>query len=271
MTDASVGRAFAELLEDGESASVRPATVTLARDVRALLDDLEGGFASEREIVAWLGRIVTRTLGEIEERVLTDIARQLRGDTHGPLVAAFLVPAARDRDEITEDVARELRESFRATFLLPALHRAYRDLRKDATEYGAGGEKASRNDGGDTTPGKQSFIAMRPALNEIERYQQTALEALLAGFGSTADLLSWGELLEIATDGEIPEDFAAKCYREKGARSTLLGDEPDDERARLIFAAWFILPLFRKGVRSRRRRAGEVPSHEKEQSGGKFA
>lgn len=260
-----------DVLEPDDGAAVQPALPTLVGDVVSLLESLEHGFSGKDEIVLWFGNVVVKTGGEIESVVLEDIARQLRTEPEGPVVAAFLTPSARSR-ELGSETTRRIRESFRARFLIPALHRALRALRKSATEYGTGGTgDGSRNDGGPTDPDRQKFTAMRPGLDELARYQERALRALLAGFDSEADLLAWIELMELATHGEIPEEWSAKAYRENGAREMLLGSEPEHERARRAFAAWFALPLFRDGIRSRRRRAGEIPSHVGKDDGGKFA
>lgn len=275
MTREARGRSLLrEMLEpdsSGGGGGVMPALPTLARDVDSLLDDLESGFSDPNSLVMWLGNVVVKTGGEIEPVVLEDLARQLRTEPEGPVVASFLTPAARSRS-LEPETTRQIRESFRARFLIPALHRALRELRKSATEYGTGGTgDGSRNDGGPTDPDRQMFTAMRPGLDEIARYQEKALRALLGGFESEADLLEWVESMELATHGEIPEEWSAKAYREGGAREMLLGSEPAHERARRAFATWFALPLFRKGIRSRRRRAGEVPSHVGTDDGGKFA
>lgn len=257
--------------EESATGATMPALPTLARDVVALLDDLEIGFPERSGLVLWLGEVVVKTGGEIEPVVLSDISRQLRGDPEGPVVAAFLTPASRSR-ELPKGADKEIRESFRARFLIPALHRAVRQLRKSATEYGTGGlGEGSRNDGGQTEPERQQFTAMRPGLDELARYQRRALEALLEGFDSEADLLAWSELMELATHGEIGEEWASRAWRERAVRRMMNGEADGSERAREAFAVAFALPLFRKGVRARRRRAGEVPSHVGRDDGGKFA
>jgi hypothetical protein len=276
---------------DGERrdapATYRPALVKLSDDVEDLQTEMLDGFDDREQLLAWLQRLSIRTLGEIPQRVFWEFARQFVLDQRvdieqGVLLAALLRPVERDRDaDLPKTVVDELRERFVATQIRPAYHRAYRELRKDATEYIDESDDETAHD-----PGKQRHPAMRPGLRELDDWQQRALSSLLDGFDDGRAILDWGTELEHATHGELDEieppgwadsvdgavasttdtDFIERCYRERSARSVLTADGEDARELRELFAAFWIVPAFNRGVRVLSGRAGELPDVDVERS-----
>lgn len=244
-----------------ELRSYRPSLVKLTRDGQDITDDLLGGFSSREEVLCWLQRVCTRTFGEISQRFVEEFATQLRADTDGVLLAAFLDSGARRAGghDVPDDVAIELREHVAAQYVKPAQLRAFRRLRSSATEY------VEDADGSEHDPHKQRFIAMRPALDELEDNQQDALRRLLDGFDTKQDILEWGDTLQLATHGELPEDLITRCYSENATAGMLCGGSRVHKRGRELFAATYLLPAYNKGVRDLSGRATEQPDSEREE------
>jgi len=238
---------------------VRPALVRLKLDLEQLETELYDGFGRRRDVLDWMQRLCVRTLGRTRQEFIEGLGRQFRGRVDDRrervLLSALLVPAARERD-LDAEVVKELRERLNATVLAPAYHRALRHLRKDAGEYidSAQESTASGHD-----PQVQRYIAMRPAVDELDDNQSNVLETVLDGFDEPADILEWGRDLELATHGEIPDDFTRRCYVEQSTRRMLLSGARADERARELFAATYLMPAFNRGVRDLVGRAGEQP------------
>jgi len=245
----------------------RPALVTLTDGVRERVAALEAGFADSAAVLRWTQEMTIRTLGNLDDLVYADLARQFRGE-QGVFLAALLVPAARaDRyRDLDESVVERVRERFVAEYVLPAHHQAFRELRTDATEY------IDEADGGDAhDPRRQSYIAMRPALTELEEWQQRALETLLDGFAERGDILDWAHDVVLATHGELAESFATRAYRERSTARILTGDDPASASARETFAAHHLLPAFRDGVRVLVGRSGELADEDRVDTEAEFA
>lgn len=233
----------------------RPALVTLTEGVRDLSMELQSGLEDEDRVLTWLQEVTIRTLGQMDTIVYEDVTRQFRGP-QGVLLGALLTPKNR-RGAMTgldEDVARDVRERFLAHHVHPAHRNAFRELRTDAGEY-----VDDAGDGDAHEPTRQVSIAMRPELNELEEWQQRALSSLLGGFGSRSAVLDWGHDVLLATHGELDEDWVTRIYRERSTIEVLCGDSAEDERARRLFAATYLLPAFRSGVRVLSNRAKESP------------
>lgn len=253
----------------------RPALVTLTDDMQARATELLGdadageppGLDSEARVLTWLQELSIRTLGALDELVYTDLARQFRGQ-QGVLLAALLQPHARrgPMTDLGSETAARLRERLLAHYVYPAHHDAFRRLRQDATEYADEADPGDEHD-----PGRQTFIAMRPALSELEQWQQRALRSLLEGFADRGAILDWVPDLELATHGELDRDWATRLYDEASTVAMLTGDSETDARARRLFAAYYILPRYRAGVRTLAGRAGELPDAEREASEVQFA
>jgi hypothetical protein len=246
--------------------SRRPALVKLTRDLRDLREELVAGFESRRDVLEWLQRLAVRTLGTLSQSWFDEWGRQFRS-TPGEqkvLVAGLMRPDARVR-EMDDETAESLRLRLAASTIRPAYHRAYRHLRRDAGEYV--GDDAGYGDAGHD-PHVQRFIAMRPALDELEAYQQAVLADLIGGLDDREELLDWGDDVQQATHGEIPERFISRCYEEGSTRDLLLREDDVGERGRELFAATFVIPFFNRGVRDLSGRSAEEPDEETTESGG---
>jgi len=253
---------------DDATESFRPALERLTLDVADMRTALFDGFDDRTAVLRWERRLVVRTLGELPDRVIGGVARQYRIDTDSAeaeptLLAALLEPDARRRD-LADDAARALRERFWGTFVVDAYHRAFRKLRKDTGEY------FDREETGPAghDPRVQAYVAMRPALDELEAYQQQALDECLAGFADGEAILEWAETVEQATHGELPDRFVARCYDERSTRRLLTGDLEGASTGRELFAARFLLPAFNEGVRDLAGRTGETPADDSPRADG---
>ncbi|WP_281196049.1 hypothetical protein [Halorubrum sp. F4] len=248
---------------DLEAGSYRPALVKLVEDVRESERDLLDGFASRRAILLWTQQLAVRTLGEMPQDWFRQMGRQFRGVPESAhertLVAALLRDQYRTRD-LPEPKAREFRRQLSARTIRPAAHRAFRELRNDAGEY--------VDDGTDDqhAPGKQQYVAMRPAIHELHENQRTTLESLLDGFDDRESILEWGHDLELATHGEIDEEFVTRCYGERSTRTMLTSYDSEDRRGRELFAAHYLIPVFNKGVRDLAGRAKEQANEQREET-----
>ena len=232
----------------------RPALVTLSEDVRERVTELRDGLASEDRVLRWVQEMTIRTLGRLDMEVYTDLSRQFRGQ-QGVLLGALVVPEQRrgkNRD-LDNETAETLRERFLAHYVLPAHRDAFRRLRADATEY-----IDAADDEDSHAPDRQRFIAMRPALNELEEWQERTLDDLLAGFDERGEILDWGQDVLLATHGELDKEWVTRVHEEDSTVGVLTGDTVADKRARRLFAAYHVLPQFRAGVRVLSGRAGEV-------------
>ncbi len=252
--------------------SHRPALQKLALDLQDLRTELLEGFGSRRDVLEWSQRLTVRTLGEIDQKWYLELARQFRGEPASgrerALMSALLVRAERER-EIDSDAVDELRERMAVTLLGPSGHRALRQLRDDAGEYLDDSE--SRSGESQHNPQLQRYIAMRPALDELETYQKRTLAECLDGFGDRSEILEWGDDLELATHGELSETFLERAYREPSTWKMLTSTQPADERARELFAAHHLIPAYNRGVRDLADRAGEQPDDQKERAEPEYA
>ena len=270
-------------LADEDGPTWRPSLVKLSTDVREMRQDLLSGFQSVTEILWWLQRLSVRTLGQLPQSLFHRFGRQVRVNVSGqsPVVRALLVPARREcvEDEIlTYERTTETRERFAARFVAPAFEEAFRDLRTDSTEYVDDSDRDASGDAPDHDPMRQRHTAMRPALDELERYQRRALGSVLgesSDLQERGDILGWLEALALATHGEAVrvlsdgsvsklEDFGERCYRERETARLLLSG-PEHRAARELFAARFLLPAFNRGVAVLAGRAGELPDAEREE------
>jgi hypothetical protein len=241
----------------------RPALVRLVADVRGELATLMDGFESREAVLRWSQRLSVRTLGEIPQSFYQRLSRQFiparsagrDAPQERAAISALLAEQARERD-IEAAKARELRRDLAAQYIIPASHRAFRGLRKDAGEYIGEGEGAAHD------PLAQSHIAMRPSLDELDARQATALMQLLGGFESREEILDWGEQLDLATHGELEERVARRFYTERSTARTLLGESDAAAWGREILAAHHLIPTYNRGVRVLAGRAGEEAHEE---------
>lgn len=239
----------------------RPALQKLTRDVEAERERLFDGFESNREILEWAQSMTVRTLGQIPDRVYEKLAHAYRtpvGEHQSTVLAALLTASARDRD-LSDESAAELRQRLYDFYIHPAYHDAFRQLRKDASEYH---EETWHT--GDHEAALQSFTAMRPAIDELRQYQERVLEDCLAGLPNRNALVDWADEVELATHGEIDASFETRIRTERTISQILIGEAPYAGRARQLFAAYWLLPAFNAGVRDIAGRAAEQPRAERE-------
>lgn len=257
-------------------ASRRPALVRLSMDVEQLVDELETGFQSREEILRWARRMIPRTLGEIPTSFYAELGTQFRGvlndERERTLLAALLVDRERTL-EIDPTAVDSLRRRLAVDVIEPAYARAFRELRDSATEYV---DESGDGPNGDSehSPAKQRYIAMRPVFDELDEYQRVAIDCLLGdvrdpddvgGLEDIDGVRRWGTLLHLATHGEIEPHFIGKCVRQESTLELLTADPPStaQQRARELFAAFYLLPRYNDGVRDLRSRAKEEPSAER--------
>lgn len=241
--------------EGGRMQTYRPALVRLTEDVDDVVQDLRAGFASRRAIVEWEQRLAVRTFGQISQRWYEGLARALATSAEPVLTAVLLSEDARET-AVDEAVVEQVRERFAATVIAPAYRRAFRHLRKDAGEYVEDGHAAEHD------PFSQQHVAMRPALEELEDWQQRGLSALFDGLADADGIHTWGQVVQLATHGEISDEFILRCHRERSTRRVLLDETEHADRTRVAFAARFLVPAYNAGVSELAGRAGEMPEAE---------
>jgi hypothetical protein len=242
--------------EEEGMTSYRPALRAFTSDYRQIEDELLAGFASRRALLEWLQQVAVRTLGKLSQDWFEEMGHQFNSlESTDRTLMASLVPTS--DSNVSQAAATQVRERLAATTVRPAFHRAFRRLRDDVGEYIDASENAEHD------PDRQRFVAMRPALDELERDQQSALEDCLSGFDSRAAILRWGDDVELATHGEIDAGFITRCYTEPSTASILTGDDEQARHARELFVARHLLPTFNQGVRDLTVRAGELPETER--------
>ena len=238
--------------------SRRPALVRLCLDTEELVEELMSGFGSRGEVLRWARRMIPRTLGEVETSFYVSLAGQFRAagtradrrvddvDEERALLAALLEGSSRRR-ELPPDAVVDLRRDVATSVLDPAFRRAFQELRSSATEY----VDDKESDEIEHDPARQRYIAMRPALEGLEDVDQ---------------LRRWTTLVELASHGEIEDDVLRRSVREESTRALLTsrGGTSAQERARELYAAFYLLPAFNTGVRDLRDRAKEEPDADRE-------
>lgn len=247
---------------DAPSESHRPALEKLVADLKELERDLLTGFDTRREVLVWLQKLSVRTLGQVPDEWFRRMSEGFVGAVEGRervLLSILLTEDRRVRD-LDDDRVRRARSRVSSMTVRPSLHRAVRHLRADAGEY-VDDERGStsRHD-----PNKQRYVAMRPALNELEGRQRMVLFRFLDGFASEQAVIEWTGDVEVATHGEIDGDWTTRVVSEQSTLRMLLSDAPGDERARETVAAHFLLPAFNAGARDLYGRSIETPDSERE-------
>lgn len=249
-----------------EFQSFRPALLKLDTDIRELEAELMDGFNSRSAIIQWTQRLCVHTLGWVGEDWFTRLAKQFRTSyadgRERTVISCLLAHDSRIR-ALEVEQAEEVRRQIVTQTIRPAKRIAFRQLRSDAGEYVSDASGSAEHNAA-----KQRYIAMRPALDELHEWQQSALDRLLTpgGFDDREDLLSWTRDLELATHGETPEDFATRCYQERATRRTLVSNGPHYDRAREFFAAAYLIPLFNRGVSDLSGRTKETAQREQTKS-----
>lgn len=239
--------------------SRRPSLIRLSLDVESLIAELMDGFESRRAILDWMRRLITRSLGEVSTEFFGQMGDEFRSaDPNSTVVAAMLTSSARDRN-LDPDAGRRLRRRIASEVVDPGYRRAFRALASGANEYIDDGD---RMDPGERDPAKQRYIAMRPAISEIDDHQKRCVDAILDGrLDDPDDIRRWGSIAEIASHGSIRSDLVRRSIVEGSMRRILTASDPvpSIRRARELYVARFLLPAFNAGVRDLRNRANEQP------------
>jgi hypothetical protein len=247
-------------IEIGESH--RPALEKLVSDLKELERELLSGFNTRREALIWLQKLAIRTLGQVPDKWYRRMSNAFTGGVRGKervVLSLLLCEQARVRD-LDEAAVQQARSRVSAMTVRPSLHRAVRQLRSDAGEY-VDDERGSTSK---HDPNKQRYIAMRPALNELEGRQRGVLLRFLDGFDDVQAVVEWTGDVEVATHGEIRDAWTTRVVSEQSTLNTLLSDRDVDERARETVAAYFLLPAFNAGARDLFGRSIESPNADKE-------
>lgn len=246
--------------------SYRPALVKFVADGRELRESFLEGFADRREILDWAQQLTVRTMGMIPEAIFEALADALRPKTEegrrsNRLGLDLLLTEEQRQRPLDVSGVREWREQFAANVLADRLHAAFRTLRRDATEYTDPSDDAGTN----VDLESEQNPAMRPILSELDDRQAAALDGLLSGMDSPAEILEWGEAAELATFGELEASFVRRALRERTTKRALTGGERYS-LTRELLAATFLIPAFNRAASQLTARAGEVPSPERTKS-----
>lgn len=242
--------------------SHRPALEKLVADLKALERDLLSGFGDRREVLVWLQKLSVRTLGQIPDDWFVRVSEAFvggEGDEERMLLSLLLADGARVR-RLDDEKVRAARSRVSSMTVRPSLHRAVRQLRSDAGEY----VDDERGSSSKHDPNRQRYIAMRPALNELEGRQRGVLLRLLDGFDAEQEIVEWTGDVEVATHGEIDAEWTTRVVKEQSTRRLFLSDRAVDERGRETVAAHFLLPAFNAGARDLYGRSIETPDAERE-------
>lgn len=239
----------------GVDAPTRPATAKLTHDQADLLVDLLDGFGSRHEILQWQQELVIQTVGQLEDEWYTRLAAD------APTVAALLGRPWGPCETMPAELATEIRRGIVAKDLLPAFHAAHEVARWAAVERVDHLDDNNEGDDPDEIdPREQQYPLMRPAFGEIAGQQEAALEALLDGFRSAEDLLTWTLRVVGASYAQIDRETVTAPYFEQPLRRRLVGREPDerDTFIRESWAAEYLLPAFNRAADALGQRASEV-------------
>lgn len=231
-----------------EDKSVKPALDKLDKDQDELIDKFYAGFSSKTELLTWIPKLSSRTLGIIRNNILKGMV--------------FEEPFLEDLLGVSEN-AIEQREKFIAKFIIPACNLSYERIRDRARDYMENREKDEKD-----VPKveKQKHIAMRPRINELEQRQVESIKTGLIGFNSKQNLLKWGKSLTSASNAQINRNFAKKIYFEKPIRDAFLGENNEKNiYIRQSVCGSEIIPSFNTAIRDVSQKAGEFDEEVKEQ------
>jgi hypothetical protein len=257
---------------DDALGSVRPALQKLSLDAHDLIHGsaekdvpgLKGGFSDRAELIQWEQQLAIRSLGEVPMFLYQGIASQLASANERPIAQALIAGSG-----MNTRTAEHWRTRVRERVVLPAFDRAFRQLRTSATEYATGADEDDAHQ-----PLKQRYIAMRPGLDELNKWQRSALDPVLSedGFEDGDAILDWLPIVVNATHGEeirLPDDetiavseFVARVHDRDPWRELMT--DPERQRIREVWAARFLIPTFNAGVRELLGTSGEVAQIESE-------
>jgi hypothetical protein len=250
-------------------AALRPALAKLVDDQSRAVARMIVGFGSRRDLLEWLQSLTVRTLGELDDEWYPTaasrpnvVAAMLRGRPWG--VSSGFSPRE----------SKEIRRRIAASKVLPACHEAIRAFRWNAVERVDHLDESDESDAAPVNdPTEQRYPAMRPALRELQRSQEWALDELLDGFGSGDAILMWSSKVAEASYAMVDAETLEGAYHERPIREAMLGDVAAEEIAgvdparyaaevRLSWAAEYLLPAFNGAARAVASRSEEVQAGE---------
>lgn len=253
---------------DDSQSSTKPSLDRLAVDTETIIKPgggvpgIRGGFDTREALVAWLHELVIRTAGEVPGFVLQGMATQLVSPRERPVVAALLADGA----DMSDQTSEHWRNRIVSKLVNPAYERAYRKLRKNATEY-VDGEHEHVLDDEEPSP-MSGTLLLRPSMRRLADRQRDALEPVFGGFDSREHIREWSRSLVDACYGEpiqLPDDstmnvtkFVERMERRDPWREMLIDTENERKRVREAWAARFLLPTFNKAARSEFGASAEV-------------
>jgi hypothetical protein len=205
-----------------------PALDTLVADQRELFDELEAGFGTRVDVVLWTHKAHVRTLGQLPD----SWSRSLLGNRYR--VSALLDDGdARDRATKyapDDERARSERRMISDDRLLEACRDAMQLL----------GEFAQEHPEEESVDGRQKYLAMRPALDDLVTRQRASLKRVLGrdgnpdGLRDHDELSSWVRGVIRSTKG-VDGGISRSAMWDLFWRSALLGD-PSSPSLHLLLA-----------------------------------
>lgn len=240
--------------------AIRPAVDELASSQQELFEELERGFDDRRDLVLWLHKASSRTLGRIpDEWPLQLLASRYQ--------TAGMMGVSNHRHAPDAEMASFERGLVRDDVFLEACTSSMRFISQQSTQYAdgsTGGE--SRNN---REFGPQRWLAMRPSLDELVTRQRNALKRVLGrdrrypnGLEGHEDLSQWVRGVQRASrglDGGISRDAIWSPWW----RQTLT-DDPRHPDLHLLLADE-VLSVFNAAIREEASQADEAPDEKTQQ------
>lgn len=253
---AKAGELLADAAPDHETdvdrLAYRPALVRFVDDAADELEQFrDNGYRNRRDLLGGLHRLIFYSMGRIPDEWYREVA------TSNTLLSVLITGDERDRwnrHAIPASAATKERRRLAAVYVRPAMHAAFRELRKEADEYTADDELVDPDD--------LTHFAARPILDELLARQRRVLAKFIGGFDGRADLDRWLDRLDLATYSEqsaVTEtiDYELTCNR---IEEQVLFDELEHAaREREHQAAQWLLPAFNRTIPVVLARAGELP------------
>ncbi|MDG5775965.1 hypothetical protein VB773_14250 [Haloarculaceae archaeon H-GB2-1] len=249
---------FSSTSPEERSTSVEPALDDLQRKQDSLFRRLELGFESRRDVLLWCHDASLRTLGQVPDSWFAE----LFGTRYR--VAALLADSEQ-RAEVSESVESDGRAGVERGVLaddtlVEACRQGMSLLAEQAAEYTNSEEPVD--------PTAQSFLAMRPAVEDLADRQRLVLERALGvadpSIDSRADVREWVRDVVRATDGN-DQGFGQKVLWSPFWLDALRGD-PSSASFHLLLADDLLRPM-NAALRQKASAATEQASKERTNHG----
>jgi len=212
--------------------SVEPALDDLQRKQDALFERLHDGFESRREVLLWCHDASLRTLGQLPDDWFASLFAERYRLT--ALLSGEDKRAQASEAAAPEDRAAVERAILADDSLVEACRAGMTVLARSTSEY--------TEEGVDTS--SQSYLGMRPALDDLADKQRQVLERPL-GFGqeldSRADVREWVRSVIRATKGR--DDGATEKFLWSPHRLDALRGEPTSATLHLTLADDLLRPM----------------------------